>query len=436
MTAPNDRFNRNLATWLDSEAEAMAPGWLHEAAMAKAIRTRQRAGWVVRLRGPLGGAEPLRGREQLTLRLVVVLGLLVLLGALVWLVGSQPVPPSPIRNGQILVARATGGPIAKYYTMNADGSGERLLFDARDCGQCAFWSPDGRWIIYPETSNGRLLTAVVRADGAAKVVLQPLPDSTVNLGPGGWSADGSLIALAGWDDTDPSRRGIYVATPEGTGLRQVSRSLDGRPQDWPAFSPDGSKVLFMSIDDVGPRQGGQAGDLMVVNLDGTDQRRLNPKGTKVVATTRTGRPMDWSPDGDQIAFAAIEGDLDAGRSAVFLVPSTGGEPVRITDPEEWTSSLDWAPHGNSVLAGDTTGGHERIWTVDAATKERRELWTSTADERACCGTWSPDGSLILFQRGPGGRRDLWTMRPDGTVQSQVTRLPADYVWYSWARAPG
>jgi Tol biopolymer transport system component len=75
-----------------------------------------------------------------------------------------------------------------------------------------------------------------------------------------------------------------------------------------------------------------------------------------------------------------------------------------------------------------------MWLIDARSAERRDLWSSTADDPACCGTWSPDGELILFERGPSGSRDLWTMHPDGTVVQRVTHLPADYVWYSWAPA--
>ena len=253
----------------------------------------------------------------------------------------------------------------------------------------------------------------------------------MNLGPGGWSPDGSLIALAGWDETSPARRGIYVAAPDGTGLRQISRSTDGRPHDFTSFSPDGTQILFMAIDPVGPSNGGISGDLMIVNLDGTGQRQLNPVGTKVVATVRSGRPMDWSPDGSVISFAAVEGDLDRGRSAVYLVPVEGGEPESVTEPGDGVQSVDWAPTGNLILSGDSTGGTDSIWTLDASSRERRTLWTSTPDNAACCGTWSPDGRLILFERGQPGRRDLWTMRADGTVVGQVTRTPADYVWYSW-----
>ena len=435
MTQDTGRFERDVDIWLESEGSVRAPNWLHDAVMAKAVHTPQRPAWLVAARSLSDGIPGSAGGSRWFGRLAIVVALLVLALVAAWAVGSRRPALLPLAtNGQILVARQTGGPVASYYTVNADGSNERLLFEAQECGQCAFWSPDGERIMIPESSNGRLLTAIVRSDGAAKVVLQPLPETTVNLGPGGWSADGSLVAMAGWDETDPTLRGIYVARADGTDLRQVSHSPDGRPHDWATFSPDGSQLLFIAEVPTGPASGGIAGDLMVVNIDGSDQRQVNPPGTKVVATVRSGRPMDWSPDGSRIAFAAIEGDLNAGRSSVFVVPASGGTPVRLGDAEDWAVSVDWAPTGEQLLSGDRTGGVESIWTIDATTGERTDLWTSASDDQACCGTWSPDGALILFERGPAGARDLWTMRPDGSIVEQITRSAADYVWYSWAAA--
>jgi Tol biopolymer transport system component len=432
MTTPTDRFERDVDTWLDSEGGVRAPSWLHDAVMARAVHTPQRPAWWVAGRSMLDGVPARTASSHRSGRLALVVAVVLLALVAAWAVGSRrPDPPPLVRNGQILIARQTGGdPIAEYFTLNADGTGERRLFDARDCGQCAFWSPEGGRIMLPEDTNGRLMTAIVRSDGTAKVVLQPLPDSTVNLGPGGWSADGSLISMAGWDDTDPSLRGVWVATPDGGELRQVSHSPDGRPHDWITFSPDGSSLLFIATDPAGPSGGGIAGDLMIVNLDGTGQRQINPPGTKVVATVRSGRPMDWSPDGSRIAFAAIEGDLETGRTALYVVPAAKSEPVRIGGTGTWALSVDWAPSGEQLLTGDRTS----IWATDATTGERADLWTSTETDRACCGTWSPDGTLILFERGPDGSRDLWTMSRDGTVVEQVTNVPADYVWYSWAAA--
>jgi Tol biopolymer transport system component len=437
MTVPGDRFGRDLSSWLDSEADVRAPAWLHDAAIARVVQTHQRPAWLVRIRTIWSANARSGDSSRLTAaRIIVVVALLALVLAMLWVVAASPRPPlEDIRNGQILVGRQATSAEAQYVTFDPDGSSERRLFEAAECGQCAWWSPDGRRIIFPETIDDRLVTAIVRADGAAKVVLQPLPESTVNLGPAGWSVDGSLIALAGWDDTDPTRRGIYVATPEGADLRQVSRSDDGRPHDWATFSPDGSRVLYLAQDPVGPTDGGIAGDLFVVRLDGTDQRQVNPAGTKVVATVRVGRPMDWSPDGETIAFAAIEGDIDSGQSAIFLANAEGADARRISNWSTGTDSVDWAPLGSSILAGDATDGVDSIWLIDAESTERTDLWTSTASDAACCGTWSPDATLILFERGPAGGRDLWTMRTDGTIVDQVTDLPADYIWYSWGRSP-
>jgi TolB protein len=161
---------------------------------------------------------------------------------------------------------------------------------------------------------------------------------------------------------------------------------------------------------------------------------VNPPGTKVVATVRAGRPMDWSPTSETIVFAAIEGNLDAGRSAVYVANADGSDSRRISDWFSWAVSVDWEPDGPWVLSGDRSGATESIWLLEMRSGDRRTLWASTATDAGCCGTWSPDGGLILFQRGASGKRDLWTMRRDGTVVAQVTNKPADYIWYEWGRA--
>ena len=66
--ASDDRFDLDVARWLESEGRVMAPNWLHDAAMATALHTRQRPAWLVTLWGMWGrgggraGARHRRGR--------------------------------------------------------------------------------------------------------------------------------------------------------------------------------------------------------------------------------------------------------------------------------------------------------------------------------------------------------------------------------------
>ena len=117
--ASDDRFDLDVARWLESEGRVMAPNWLHDAAMATALHTRQRP-LARKLRGMSvrGGragarhgrraAEPRGGlglaRRRLGDRRVATPALL------------------SIQNGQVLVARVTTPPVAQYFTMDADGT--------------------------------------------------------------------------------------------------------------------------------------------------------------------------------------------------------------------------------------------------------------------------------------------------------------------------
>ena len=99
---PDDRFPGTVADWLEAEARGPAPEWLHEAAMASAVRVRQRPAWTVRLDGWLAGGPPdAVVRRQRALRLAVVLAGLILALIAVAAIGARLAEPRLRRIGSL-----------------------------------------------------------------------------------------------------------------------------------------------------------------------------------------------------------------------------------------------------------------------------------------------------------------------------------------------
>jgi TolB protein len=47
-------------------------------------------------------------------------------------------------------------------------------------------------------------------------------------------------------------------------------------------------------------------------------------------------------------------------------------------------------------------------------------------------TWSPDGSMVAFDRIVGGRYQVFTMDADGSNRTQITAGEADNLWSTWS----
>jgi len=129
-----------------------------------------------------------------------------------------------------------------------------------------------------------------------------------------WSPDGSQIAFMsqqpGAHGNDPNYD-VFVMNSDGTSLSQIT---DWPGEDgWPAWSSDGKIAFQTSHDDQG--QSGDIGpyfDIYVMSADGSDKQRV---------TAFFGEQPAWSRDGKLIMFHG--GPLPLRRTAVYVMNRDG-----------------------------------------------------------------------------------------------------------------
>lgn len=124
--------------------------------------------------------------------------------------------------GHLLFTRTQGNDVQTIFL--ATPSGVRRL--TRPGSYCCLLriSPDHKKILVmpggdipPPVTGG----TINLAGGGFKRLLTV--DPKLNLVPHAWSPDGTRIAFEGWDDSEPSRTGVYTATAaDGTGLLRVT----------------------------------------------------------------------------------------------------------------------------------------------------------------------------------------------------------------------
>src|SRR5438132_723930 len=118
-------------------------------------------------------------------------------------------------------------------------------------------------------------------------------------------------------------REIYLMHADGTS--QVNLTNNAADDEWPVWSPDGSRILFGSTRD--------GGSVYEMNADGSGVTQLTTMGTAFDPA--------WSPDGTKIAF-------DDGNE-IYVINADGSGLRNITnDPAHFDGTPVWSPDGSKI----------------------------------------------------------------------------------------
>jgi Tol biopolymer transport system component len=331
-------------------------------------------------------------------------------------------------HGVIVFNRGTPSGIA----VSSLDLGSGIEGQIRDVEDFVTLSPDGsRFSTGVMRPDGRIGPVTFNVDGSGYALL-PIPDPTLQIGAGTWSPDGTRFLAGAWDDSDPSRGGLYaLGSVEGDRLVRLT-DPGVPPSDYPVgYSPDGSNVLFIRekepYDHSGPM------NVFVVRSDGSGLVRLNPPGTTSLLDGQS-----WSPDGQQVAFVASKDSAYQGQ-AVFVVNADGTDARRIT-PWSVTLRADWSPDGEWIAfdMADSEPVPRDLFLVHPDGTGLTQITSNEDNKMSFAPAWSPDSRTLLFIRREytEGATDLWTVNVDGTGMSQVTHRPAEYSGYRWLPETG
>ncbi len=259
-------------------------------------------------------------------------------------------------------------------------------------------------ILFPSETEGNWDIYVINPDGTNRVRLLSTP---VNEWSPAWSPDGSRIVFE--SGGHGSLYDLYTMNADGTDV--VRLTFTEEDEMGPSWSPDGGMIIFCTNRDGDPDNY----EIYTMNADGTNQTRLTntPEFSDI--------DCSWSPNGEKILFSSGGGD---NNFDLYTMNTDGTNVVRLTDNPTSDDMASWSPDGSKIVFESAEPGDCEIYTMNADGTNQTPLTSDPARDYE--PGWSPDGSKIVFVSTRDGNQELYTMNADGTNQTRLTDTPLNY----------
>jgi Tol biopolymer transport system component len=194
---------------------------------------------------------------------------------------------------------------------------------------------------------------------------------------------------------------MWIAHLDGSPSQRMAMCDDGGC-DYPAYSPDGTKLAFSRYESAEGVTGPSALAIQVLDL----------ASGKVSTVTRLERPRladvpRWSPDGTQLVIGVDRMDDEAYETgaAIATVPVQGGKLTYLTEFEDYAYSPDWNPRTGEIVFGPTAREYQKdvnlaeetwdVFVIEPDGSDLRRVTNAADGEQFKGAKWTPDGSGIL-----------------------------------------
>lgn len=221
-----------------------------------------------------------------------------------------------------------------------------------------------------------------------------------------WSPDGTKMAYVSFEKKKPI---VYVQSLT-TGDRKILANYKGN-NSAPAWSPDGSKLAIVLTY-------GANSQIYTISADGGDLKQ-------VTKSNAIDTEPAFSPDGKFIYFTSDRG----GKPQIYKVSASGGDATRVTFEGAYNVSPRFSSDGRYLAYIRNDGGKFRVALQDLSNGQVQLLSEGAQDESP---SFSPNGRVILYATKVRGKGSLAAVSSDGRVRQRLSESTGDVREPAWA----
>ena len=272
-------------------------------------------------------------------------------------------------DGKRLVFQSTRDPYQcdQIFTMNADGSNQKLASTGKGRTTCGYFLKDGKTIVYastherdpacpapPDRSKGYVWAVFpgydiysVRDDGTQLKKLTSADgydaEATVN-----WKTNKIVYTSMATGDLE-----LWEMRPDGSGKKQITKreGYDGGA----FYSRDGKRLVWRATDAANQQAMNRYRELIkenltepmkmeivVANADGSGAKQITHFGCASFAPV-------FTPDGKRILFASNQHNCDGRKFELFMMDTDGRNVEQITNFGGFVSFGEFSPDGKRLV---------------------------------------------------------------------------------------